>query len=48
VVIDIDSINALKYKGWENKYKRTETYKKIINQETIKIGVLGLNNVDLF
>ena len=47
VVIDIDSINALKYKGWEIKYneERKEIYEKIINEETIKIGVLGLNNV---
>ena len=47
VVIDIDSINALKSKGWEIKYneERRETYEKIIKKETIKIGVLGLNNV---
>jgi ribosome biogenesis GTPase A len=47
VVIDIDSINALKYKGWEINYneERKEIYEKIINEETIKIGVLGLNNV---
>ena len=43
VVIDIDSINALKYKGWEINYneERKEIYEKIINEETIKIGVLG-------
>ena len=47
VVIDLDSINALKNKGWEIKYnkEREEIYKKIITEETIKIGVLGLNNV---
>ena len=47
VVIDIDSINALKYKGWGINYneERKEIYEKIINEETIKIGVLGLNNV---
>ncbi len=47
VIIDIDSINALKYKGWEIKYneERKEIYEKIINEKTIKIGFLGLNNV---
>ena len=47
VVIDIDSINSLKTKGWEiiyNKERKTE-YDKIINDETMKIGVVGLNNV---
>ena len=47
VVIDINSINSLKNEGWEIKYnkKRKEIYDKIIGEETIKIGVLGLNNV---
>ena len=47
VVIDLDSINALKNKGWEIKYnkEREEIYKKIITEETIKIEVLRLNNV---
>ena len=47
VVIDINSINSLKNEGWEIKYneKRKETYEKIIGDQTIKIGVLGLNNV---
>ena len=47
VIIDIDSINALKYKGWEIKYneERKEIYEKIINEKTIKIGVLGLSDV---
>ena len=47
VVIDIDSINTLKYKGWEIKYneERKEIYEKIINEKTIKIGVLVLSDV---
>ena len=46
-IIEIDSINSLRNEGWEIKYnkERKETYQKIINEETIKIGVLGLNNV---
>ena len=47
VIIDINSINALKNEGWAIKYneERKEIYNKIISEETIKIGVLGLNNV---
>ncbi len=47
VIIDINSINALLSKGWNIKYnqERKEIYEKIIQEETIKIGVLGLNNV---
>ena len=47
LVIDINSINSLKNEGWEIKYnkERKEIYQKIINEETLKIGVLGLNNV---
>ena len=47
VVIEIDSINKLKKSGWKINYNdaRKEVYNKIIEQETIKIGVLGLNNV---
>ena len=47
LVIDINSINSLKNEGWEIKYnkERKEIYHKIINEETLKIGVLGLNNV---
>ena len=47
VVIDIDSIYSLRNRGWEIKYnkERKEIYEKIINEETMKIGVLGLNNV---
>lgn len=47
VVININSINSLKNEGWEIKYnkKRKEIYDKIIEDQTIKIGVLGLNNV---
>ena len=47
VIIDINSINTLKNEGWAIKYnnERKEIYNKIISEETIKIGVLGLNNV---
>jgi len=47
VIIDIDSINSLEKKGWEVKYneERKEIYDKIISDETIKLGVLGINNV---
>ena len=47
VIIDIKSIRSLKKEGWAILYneKRKETYEKIIGEETMKIGVLGLNNV---
>ena len=47
VIIDIKSINALKNEGWAILFneKRREIYNKIIGEETMKIGVLGLNNV---
>ena len=47
VIIDINSINTLKNEGWAIKYnkERKEIYNKIISEETIKIGVLGINNV---
>ena len=47
VVIDINSINSLKNEGWEIKYnkERKKIYDRIIGDQTIKIGVLGLNNV---
>ena len=47
VVIDINSINSLKNEGWSIKYnqERKEIYDKIVSEQTIKIGVLGLNNV---
>ena len=47
VVVDIDSINSLKNDGWQIKYnkERKDIYDKIISEETMKIGVLGLNNV---
>ena len=47
VVIDINSIYSLKNDGWEIKYnkERKNIYHKIINEQTMKIGVLGLNNV---
>ena len=46
-IIDIDSINSLKKEGWQIKYnkERKEIYEKIISEETIKLGVLGINNV---
>ena len=47
VIIDIDSINSLKKAGWQIKYneERKEIYEKIISEQTIKLGVLGINNV---
>ena len=47
VIIDIDSISSLEKRGWEVKYnpERKEIYDKIISEETIKLGVLGINNV---
>ena len=47
VIIDIDSINSLKKVGWQIKYneERKEIYEKIISEQTIKLGVLGINNV---
>ena len=47
VVIEIDSINTLTKTGWKINYneKRKEIYDDIIQKETLKIGVLGLNNV---
>ena len=47
VIIEIDSISKLYNIGWKINYneKRKEIYERIIKEETIKIGVLGLNNV---
>ena len=47
VIIEIDSINKLFKSGWKINYneKRKEIYERIIKEETIKIGVLGINNV---
>ena len=47
VVIEIDSINTLTKTGWKINYneQREETYNEVIQKETLKIGVLGLNNV---
>ena len=47
VIIDIKSINSLKNEGWAILYneKRKDIYKTIIGERTMKIGVLGLNNV---
>ena len=47
MVVDINSIFSLKNEGWSILYNegRKEIYKKIISEQTMKIGVLGLNNV---
>lgn len=47
IVIDISSICSLRNEGWEIKYnqERKDIYQKIIGEQTIKIGVIGLNNV---
>ena len=47
VVIELDSINKLFKTGWKISYneKRKDIYEKIIKEQTLKIGVLGLNNV---
>ena len=47
VVLELDSINKLFKSGWKISYneKRKGIYEKIITQKTLKIGVLGLNNV---
>ena len=47
VVIDINSIKSLKNDCWEIKYnkERENIYNEIVGEQTIKIGVLGLNNV---
>ncbi len=47
VVVDINSIFSLKNEGWRILYneRRKEIYQKIISEQTMKIGVLGLNNV---
>ena len=46
-MIEIDSINTLTKSGWKINYneKRKEIYDDIIQKETLKIGVLGLDNV---
>ena len=47
IIIEIDSINTLNRTGWKINYndQRKEIYNKVIGMETVKIGVLGLNNV---
>jgi len=47
VVLELDSINKLFKSGWKISYneKRKGIYEKIITDKTLKIGVLGLNNV---
>ena len=47
VILELDSINKLFKSGWKIIYneKRKGIYDKIITEKTLKIGVLGLNNV---
>ena len=47
VIIEIGSINTLTKTGWKINYneKRKDMYDKVIKEETIKIGVLGINNI---
>jgi hypothetical protein len=47
VVIQIDSINTLTKTGWKIDFneKRKDVYEKVIKEESLKIGVLGLNNI---
>ena len=47
VVIDINSINALKNEGWQILYnnERKEIFNKRVIEGIIKNGILGLNNV---
>ena len=47
VVIEIDSINTLTKTGWKIDFneKRKDVYEKVIKEESLKIGVLGLNNI---
>ena len=46
-IVDINSIKSLKSNGWKVSYnkERKEKYQQMISEETIKMGVLGLNNV---
>ena len=47
VIIEIDSINKLTKSGWKINYneERKEIYEKIVKEKTLKIGVLGVNNI---
>lgn len=47
IIIEIDSINKLTKSGWKIYYneRRKANYDKRAKMETLKIGVLGLNNV---
>ena len=47
VIIEIGSINTLTKTGWKINYneKRKDMYDKVIKEETIKKGVLGINNI---
>ena len=46
-IVDINSIKSLKSLGWKIAYnkERKERYQQMISEETIKMRVLGLNNV---
>ena len=46
-IVEINSIKSLKNKGWTLYYnkERKEKYQQMISEETIKIGVIGHNNV---
>lgn len=46
-IVEINSIKSLKKKGWILYYnkERKERYQQMISEETLKIGVIGHNNV---
>ena len=46
-IVEINSIKSLRKKGWTLYYnkERKERYQQMISEETLKIGVIGLNNV---
>ena len=46
-IVDISSISSLKNDGWKIYYnkERKEEYQRMVGEETLKLGVLGLNNV---
>jgi len=46
-IVEINSIKSLRKKGWTLYYnkERKERYQQLVSEETLKIGVIGLNNV---
>ena len=46
-IVEINSIKSLRKKGWALYYnkERKERYQQMISEETLKIGVIGHNNV---